>query len=166
MLPKYKTILLTTDFSPNCEHAFKHAISLARQHDAKITMLHVIRELDSRISSFMTNMMGTSQYKSLLENHEKIALDETKAELNQFASEELTDSPEDLERVTDFEALHGNPATQILSLSHEIDADIIVMAAHAKGLFDQTIIGSVTQQVLHRSHRPVLVVPPPKSDNS
>ena len=37
-------ILFATDFSENSEHAFDYALSLARQFNAKLFMIHVINE--------------------------------------------------------------------------------------------------------------------------
>ncbi len=47
MLPRYDKILVTTDFTENSDYAFRHAVILARQNDAKIYLLHVLEELEA-----------------------------------------------------------------------------------------------------------------------
>jgi nucleotide-binding universal stress UspA family protein len=46
-------ILFATDFSPGSLHALPYAISLAEEHQARITMLHVIEEVDEATMEFL-----------------------------------------------------------------------------------------------------------------
>jgi nucleotide-binding universal stress UspA family protein len=38
------------------------------------------------------------------------------------------------------------------------------MGSHGKGLLEHTFVGSVTHQVLRRTHKPVTVIPLPKGE--
>jgi nucleotide-binding universal stress UspA family protein len=46
----------------------------------------------------------------------------------------------------------------------EEGCDVIVLGTHSKGFLQQTFVGSVCSSVLHRTRKPVLVVPLPSED--
>ena len=57
---------------------------------------------------------------------------------------------------------HRDPADGILLAAERAGADVICLGSHGgTGRFD-TLLGSVAQQVVAKSHRPVLVVPSPR----
>ncbi len=57
---------------------------------------------------------------------------------------------------------HRDPATGILQAAERAGADVICVGTHGgTGRFD-TLLGSVAQEIVSRSHRPVLVVPSPR----
>ena len=54
----------------------------------------------------------------------------------------------------------GNPATIVINVARETDADMIVVGTRgAGGSETTTVLGSTTQELLHTAHVPVLVVP-------
>ena len=61
------------------------------------------------------------------------------------------------------EATLGNPAEQILRVSEEKGCGLIAMSTHGRNLIGRSILGSVTDKVLHASSVPVLAVAPEKA---
>lgn len=58
------------------------------------------------------------------------------------------------------ELRYGDPAAEIAIRAREIDADLIVVGAHAHGLVGRLLAGEPTShEVARRSRRPVLLVP-------
>ena len=55
--------------------------------------------------------------------------------------------------------LPGDPVVKILEESEKLDVDLIVMGSHGHGAIYELLVGSVTEGVLRKSRRPVLVVP-------
>ncbi|NGM62016.1 universal stress protein [Sphingobacterium sp. SGG-5] len=53
----------------------------------------------------------------------------------------------------------GNIREEILDLSQEWSADLIVMGSNGRSGFDWFISGSVSESVIRKSHCPVLVIP-------
>jgi nucleotide-binding universal stress UspA family protein len=53
----------------------------------------------------------------------------------------------------------GDPARETIQLAKKINADLIVMATHAKTAGDAFWSGSVTPQIMRRTHLPLLLVP-------
>jgi nucleotide-binding universal stress UspA family protein len=62
------------------------------------------------------------------------------------------------------ELVDDRPAEAILRAAEEHDALVTVLGAAARGPIAGALLGSVTYQVVHRSPRPVLVVPTPATD--
>jgi nucleotide-binding universal stress UspA family protein len=57
----------------------------------------------------------------------------------------------------------GAVAEEILNQADKFDADLIVMGTHGHGAMYNLLVGSATKGVLKHSHRPVLLVPGPRS---
>lgn len=161
MLPNYKNILYATDLTPNSEYAFKHAVLLARTSQAKIHLLHVVPEIDAGFRSYVSAVMGAGKLESFEGQHEEQARIDLKSRLEKFAHEELEDRPEDLQNIAGVEVVHGHAAAQILRSAERHDVDVIVLGTHGKGALKHTFLGSVAEQVLHKSKKPVFVIPIP-----
>jgi nucleotide-binding universal stress UspA family protein len=159
MLPKYQTILVATDLTPNSEHAFKHAVVLARCSDARIYLLHVVPEVDASVRSYVSTIMGQGSLDKFESRHEEEARKEIRQELENFTREELANHEKDLERIAGVDVLHGHPVAGILKEADRIGADLIVLGAHGKGAVDYTFLGSVAEKLLRKARIPVLVVP-------
>ena len=55
--------------------------------------------------------------------------------------------------------LPGDPVVKILEEAEKLDVDLIVMGSHGHGAIYELLVGSVTEGVLRKTRRPVLVVP-------
>jgi len=56
----------------------------------------------------------------------------------------------------------GNAAEEIIKAADEINVDLIAMSTHGRHGISRWAFGSVTDKVLHGSHKPILVVRAPK----
>lgn len=59
----------------------------------------------------------------------------------------------------DFRFQQGDPVESILRLAEKEDVDLVVMASHGRRGLSRLLRGSVTEAVLRKSERPLLVVP-------
>jgi nucleotide-binding universal stress UspA family protein len=62
------------------------------------------------------------------------------------------------------ELVDDRPADALLRAGDEHDALAIVVGTNGRGPITGSLLGSVTYQVVHRSKRPVVVVPPPDAE--
>lgn len=161
MLPNYKNLLYATDLTPNAEYAFKHAVLLARKSQARIHLLHVVPEIDAGFRSYVSAVMGEGKLESFEGQHEEQARSDLEARLEQFAQEELESRPEDLQNIASIEVVHGHVVSEILLAADRCNADVIIMGTHGKGTRGHTFLGSVAEKVLHKSKKPVFVIPIP-----
>lgn len=161
MLPLYKNILVTTDFSPNSEHAFKHAVMLARQNNARIHLLHVMAQVDLSMRNYLSSVLGEDRLEEFEKNNLEAAQKTLKKNLDDFAEKELKDYPEDLARFAGSEVIVGHPVVKILETAARLKVDVLVMGTHGKGPLEHMFLGSVTEKILRKCNRPVFVVPLP-----
>ncbi len=159
MLPTYNKILIPTDFTPNSEFAFKHAVMLARHNDAQIYLLHVIPQVDSSMRVYLSSILGENRLEEFEQNNMQKAKDEMQQNLADFANRELANFPEDLNRFAGADVAIGHPVIQIIEAAETLDVDLIVMGTHSKGAIEHAFLGSIAEKVLKKSTKPVFVIP-------
>ncbi|UCG65030.1 MAG: universal stress protein [Deltaproteobacteria bacterium] len=163
MLPSIKKILYATDLSKNSTFAFRYAITLAEALDAKITILYVLPTIDSAMEVPIISQMGEEQYYKLREERSREIIESIKTKLHEFSQRELKDLRGENELVSSILVHEGDAVDEILRTADKLNNDIIILGAHGKGILSHTFLGSVSEKVLRRSTRPVLVVPIPKA---
>ncbi|MDD4998167.1 MAG: universal stress protein, partial [Syntrophales bacterium] len=84
--------------------------------------------------------------------------------LKQFAERELRDDSETLKRVVGIHVVIGDPASEILNKTDELDCDTVIMGTNGKGAISHTFLGSVSERVLRRIRKPVYIIPLPKGE--
>ncbi|QSX08590.1 universal stress protein [Alkalibacter rhizosphaerae] len=139
----YKKILVPTDSSDFSKRALKEALAIAELTNGEIVLLNVTHSPDSYWG--YTASYGIDVNEEALEQLGKMALDLT---LN------------DIETTIPIHKIirYGSPAIQIDDVAKDEKIDLIVMGSHGHGFVAGTILGSVSQRVLHQSNCPVLVV--------
>lgn len=164
MIPKIQNVLYATDLSKNSAYAFRYAVNTARQHDAKIHLLHVIEPLSPQEESLVLVYVKKEEIDRRRKDATENLRERIEERLKQFAERELQDDPETLKRVVGVHVVQGNPATEILNMSDKLGCDIIIMGTHGKGVISHAFLGSVSEKVLHRIRKPVYIIPLPKED--
>ena len=69
MAIEYKTILFTSNLSTASRTAFRHALVLANQFDAKLILLHVMERSPSNYESYMIGLFGQERLQQVLKNN-------------------------------------------------------------------------------------------------
>ena len=80
-LPEIKTILYTTDLGDNTRPVFLTALSLARQYDARIIMLHVVEPMTSAMQAVVDTYLPAGEAKKVYQDGMKSVLSEMKNRL-------------------------------------------------------------------------------------
>jgi len=162
MLPSIKNILYATDLSKNSAFAFRYAMTLANALDAKITILYILPKVDSAMEVPIITQMGEDRYYQLREEKSREVIEGIKTKLHDFSQKELKGLQGESDLVSSILVHEGDAVDEILKTAEKIDNDIIILGAHGKGILSYTFLGSVSEKILRRSTRPVLVVPIPK----
>ena len=156
MSPQIKKILYATDLSKNSSYAFLYAIALAKKHDARVVILHAIEPIPTyaEVYGAITDEFKKKQREEIIESLKK--------HLQGFCrkAESQIGSP-CVELVSKILVLEGHPAETILNTADEEGCDAIVIGTHGKGFLSHTFLGSVSNAVLHRTRRPVFIIPLP-----
>jgi nucleotide-binding universal stress UspA family protein len=156
MIPQIKNILYATDLSKNSSYAFLYAIDMAKKHGAGIVILHAIEPIPAYAEVYGTM---TEEFKK--KQHEEI-IESMKNHLQGFCKKaEAQIGPPCVELVSKVLVPVGYPANEILSAADEERCDVIVLGTHGKGFLAHTFLGSVSSAVLHRTRKPVFIVPLP-----
>ena len=164
MIPKIRSVLYATDLSKNSGYAFRYAVNTARKHDAKIHILHVIEPISPQAKAHVLMFIDEKKLDQLHQDVKENLHRRIEERLKQFAERELKDDPETLKRVVGIHVVQGDPAAVILDKTDELGCDTIIMGTHGKGVISHTFLGSVSEKVLRRIHKPVYIIPLPKGE--
>jgi nucleotide-binding universal stress UspA family protein len=139
-------ILVAVDFSDVAELVLAQARRLAKLPDAKVWLLHAATPKPA----FLGYGPGPQHVRKNLADEfrrEHQQLQDYAAQLRQagIAAEAL---------------LVQGPAADVIVLEADrLRADIIVLGSHGHGAMHQLMLGSVSDAVLRKTRRPVLIVP-------
>jgi nucleotide-binding universal stress UspA family protein len=156
MIPEIKKILYATDLSKNSSFAFLYVIDMARRHNARIVILHAIEPIPriGEIYAVMTDEIKRKQQEETIE--------ELKKHLQEFCKKAETQiGTPCVELVSKILVPRGHPAEEILNAADKEGCDVIVVGTHGKGFLVHTFLGSVSNAVLHRTRKPVFIIPLP-----
>lgn len=134
----YHRILVAIDGSPDAEAALEHAVGLARDQNAVLTLLTVAPAPSTPVAA------GASAPPDPLESNSKVLREATAA------------LPADVGVTTRLE--RGHPAETILRVATQDRHDLIVMGSHGHSRVHRALLGSVSERVLATSPLPVLLI--------
>ncbi len=138
-----KKILVATDASEYSRKALKRALEIARKFDSEIELLIVMDQprayavnlLDEHINWREQNELGGEQaIQDTLQGSDSSNVNIIK------------------------KVMQGKPANIILQEIENQNIDLVVMGSHGYGAITGTILGSVSQRVLHGAKCSVLIV--------
>jgi nucleotide-binding universal stress UspA family protein len=136
----FSRILVAIDGSKSAKKAFEKSIYLAQKCDSKLDLVHVIScELggDSATTFELIDDLKTKAEKML----DEYKIQATKSNV----PIEIT-------------VTQGDPAQVIIELAKTKRYDLIIMGTRGKSAFQELLIGSVSQKVMHHASCPVMVV--------
>lgn len=141
----FERILVAIDFSENSTYAFDCALMLARQFNARLTVVHVINEpIDLR--GFYVPHISFEQLEKEIEAGAAEMMEE-------FCKEKLGDYPNH-----DSSIVTGIPYEEIIRKARELDASLVVVGTHGRTGLDHIIFGSTAARVVRSSPCPVLSI--------
>lgn len=152
MIPRYRKVLVTTDFSPHGNAAIPHAYAIIGESGGTVILCHVMEvhgppnPLYAHYASWgsLSGLERTELRQSLLRSLETLVPEQARAE---GVTTEV--------RVVETQLLVYEA---ICEQAAELDVDLIVMASHGHSGIARLLIGSVAERVLRSADRPVLIV--------
>jgi nucleotide-binding universal stress UspA family protein len=139
----YKRILVAVDGSPISAAAFRAALQQALAWNTK---LHVVYVIETGLFKGIPADNNVELLYSMLQNEGKNVVDNLIS---------------DAERAGIVPVIHyeqGHAGEAIVSVSKDVEADLIVIGPHGKSEIDRILLGSVTSFVIAHSSISVLVV--------
>lgn len=144
MISSIKHILFPTDFSNCSKHALSHAVTLAQKTGAAITLLHVIEPPYDFVSRVQDDL---GQLKEIVQEQLEKLVQELKSK-NTRATLKI-----------DKKVRTGMTVSEILEMAEAKNMDLIVLGSRGDTPTRKVLFGSVSTDVMLRSHIPVLAVP-------
>jgi nucleotide-binding universal stress UspA family protein len=144
-----RKILVPTDFSEDSDLAFRMALSIAVNYQARIFLLHVISKQDLADYCLDQNIVDRVLNESIVFSNEK--LQEVIGKNQQNGNIKVIP-----------DVRKGQPYEEILKEASERKIDLIVIASHGKTGLQKYFIGSVTEKVMKEAKCPVLLVRSPE----
>jgi nucleotide-binding universal stress UspA family protein len=139
-------IVVGIDGSHNASHALEWAMTEAAIRKAPLTVITVNSVPASYWSRAPVTLPGDQDKVAEIRKTAEAAVADSAAKLGASQPESVT--------VT---AISGFPAQTLIDASQ--DSDLVVVGSRGGGGFAPLVLGSVSHQVVHHAHCPVVVVP-------
>jgi nucleotide-binding universal stress UspA family protein len=134
----YHHILVALDGSADSKTALRHAVTLAQDQNAKLTLLTVLPHTATPVGP------GVAPPPETAESH------------NAILKEALAEIPKNVGVTTRLE--RGEIAPTILKAVAAGNYDLVVMGSHGHSRVHRALLGSVSERVLHKAAVPVLML--------
>jgi nucleotide-binding universal stress UspA family protein len=144
-----QTILHPTDFSESAGHAFRLACSLARDHQARLVVLHVVPPPFPIVGEIMVVPPLPAEMEGEPGEWESL-----RRKLRAMKPDSGVISIEHRLEV-------GEPVEAILAVAHETGTGLIAMGTHGRTGLSRLLMGSVAEQVVRKAPCSVLTVKTP-----
>jgi manganese transport protein len=138
-IPVYRRILVPLDHTDLDRQAVGHAAAMARQHHAKLYLLHVEEGVTSQIYGALSSTAEVEAGRKYLDD----IVRSLEAESIEVAAEIVHSS---------------NPKKEIISYAKQVQPDLLIMGAHGHKRLKDLIFGNTIDPVRHALNLPILVV--------
>ena len=135
-----RTVILPFDFSAPATKALALARGLVVDPE-QLYLVHVIPPLEAASPGFLNAVVDLESLQTRVEEQLDEAI--TAAKIGEVSRRVRV----------------GDPATEIVEVAGEVDADLIVIPSHGKTGLARWMIGSVAERVVRHTRCPVLVLP-------
>ncbi len=130
-----KTLLMATDLSARSDRALERALRVAGEHDASLTIVHVI---DADLPASLADAQGQAAARAIRDQIDAMA--------------------ESGRPQVSVEVAFGRAHAVILEMSETIEADLIVLGVHREDAFKDMFRGTTAERVIRAGNVPVLLV--------
>jgi nucleotide-binding universal stress UspA family protein len=127
--------LMATDLSARSDRALERAVMLAREHDARLTIVHVVDE---------------DLPAALADSQQNAAEESIRQHVNALTA------PDGLDVST--EVIFGRAYIDILEMSEKMEAEMIILGVHREDAFKDMFRGTTAERIIRGSNVPVLLV--------
>lgn len=148
----YRNILVPHEGSGAGDIALQHAVMMAKDNHAKITVLHVIENMPIPLSLEHSEREKITESLNQIKNEMKR---EMRKQLHAKATE-LGKSGMEIDTIV----VYGYPDDEIVRISAAEKCDLIVMAKRRKltGIMGVLKLGSVSRKIIERVSCPILLI--------
>lgn len=141
----FDKILTAIDFSESSEHAFEYALTLAKQFQAELLIMHVINEPVDLRGFYVPHISFEQLEKEIEEGAQKM--------MEKFCQTRMGD-------FTNYQTaiVTGIPNEEIIRKAADTASSLIVLGTHGRTGLDHIIFGSTAERVVRGASCPVLTI--------
>lgn len=129
-----KKFLMATDLSARSDRALERAVMLAQDHEAYLTIIHVI---DDELPSALSDAQEDAARQAIDEHVDKLAANNR-------------------DRIS-IEVVSGRPHADILAMAEKIEAEMVILGMHREDAFKDRFRGTTSERVIRAGGVPVLM---------
>jgi len=144
-----KTILVAVDFSDVSTRVIDTARMMAKAFGAKVWLLHAVTD-----TSFIAGAGDVPIPWVAADDELPKHFPSEHGKLKELAAE-LQDTGVD----TGMMLVSGPAIDRIITAADTLRADLIVLGSHGHGALYELLVGTVSEGVMRKAHRPVMIVP-------
>jgi nucleotide-binding universal stress UspA family protein len=156
----YKKILVALDMSDMAKEVFSQALSLAKQNQSELKLLHVISSEEDNsplpvppdlitfypvVGNELTMETWQEQWETYINNGLDL--------LKQYTQEAI-----EAGITSDYTQLQGSPARLVCKFAKDQGVDLIIIGRRGRSGLSEILLGSVSNYVIHHAPCCVLVV--------
>lgn len=162
----WSRLLVPTDFSEEAHASLEMAVDIARQTGAELHVLHVV-DVDAVRASKADFAPTSTEYAASMDHY----ADHLAHTMDPHFDAWLGSTDLGGLRVVRHTALGGVVET-VLAQAIDLDVDALVLVTHGRRGVSRFFLGSIAEEIIRRSDRPVLTVrrhemlPPPVAEAS
>ncbi len=145
----FQNILLVCNFDVKQHMAVNHAVSLARQNKAQLTMLSVVKEYPTDVPIAIISTPALERLQRVINDHQE-KIDTLASEMNQKNADIKT------------RVVTGTPFVEIIRQVLRDKHDLVILAAEGKGGLRERLFGSTSMHLMRKCPCPVWVIKPTK----
>ncbi len=142
-MPEIRRILCPVDFSPHSDHAVDFAVELAQRLGAEVHLLHVYQLPVYALPDGA--MMAGPEFTTKVTTELQKALGEVAKKVTAMTVQT--------------HLVEGVPYREVVRMSEELKADLVVVGTHGRTGIRHFLLGSVAERVVRSSKVPVITVP-------
>ena len=140
-----KRILVVSRSTKHCRKAVHYGISLAKQYNAKLHVMHVIHDPFSLEGWNLPIPSLEQEYKKLVKT--------TREEIDRIIKSERADGLEVTEQIRE-----GKPTDEIIEAVKEEKIDLVILSAHEEGRLEHLLFGRTVEELTRKMPCSILLV--------
>ena len=140
-----KRILVVSRSTRHCRKAVHYGISLAKQHNAKLYVMHVIHDPFSLEGWNLPIPSLNQEFKKLVKK--------TRDEIDRIIASERADGLEITEWIRE-----GKPADEVTAAVKKDKIDLVIMSAHEEGRLEHYMFGRTVEELTRKMPCSILLV--------
>lgn len=148
-----ENILIPVDFSDVSNNALEYGVAFAESIGADVTLFHSVSYPGADPLAPAYDHSATVAQSELINQREDVARTNMQNQVDQLKKRDS------MKGSIDFVIAVGFPVDEIIRVTDENDYSFVVMGTKGESNFEDTILGSITSNVIRKSNHPVLAVP-------